>query len=197
LAKLEEKKLKPNPAVERRKLIRRVYFDLIGLPPNPEEVDAFVNDKAPDAYTRLIDHLLASPHYGERWGRYWLDTARYSDTKGDVKANKEDFRFPFAWTYRDYVVRAFNEDKPYSRFVEEQVAGDRHAGAQWRCGHGGGAALSDEAAAAGLQPGCSAGGCGFKRFQNLSKDDERYRRGEREHPSGAKAPLPFDSLWHG
>src|SRR5213079_765250 len=120
LAKLEEKKLKPNPAIERRKLIRRVYFDLIGLPPGPEEVDAFVNDKTANAYTRVIDHLLASPHYGERWARHWLDLARYADSEGF----KSDETRPNIWRYRDYVIDSFNQDKPYDRFIKEQIAGD-------------------------------------------------------------------------
>ena len=124
LAKLEEKKLKPAPAADRRTLIRRVSYDLLGLPPTPEEVDAFMNDKKPDAYARLAERLLASPHYGERWGRYWLDIARYADTKGYL-AGGEERRYAFSYTYRDYVVRALNEDKPYDQFLIEQIAADR------------------------------------------------------------------------
>lgn len=124
LARLEEKKLKPAPAADRRTLIRRVSYDLLGLPPTPEEVEAFVNDKKPDAFARLVDHLLASPHYGERWGRYWLDLARYADTRGYL-AGGEERRYAFSHTYRDYVVRAFNEDKPYDQFLVEQIAADR------------------------------------------------------------------------
>jgi hypothetical protein len=123
LAKLEEKGLPPAPPADRRTLIRRVTFDLIGLPPTPEEVDAFVADAAPDAYEKLVDRLLSSPHYGERWGRYWLDVARYADTKGYVF--EEERRYPYAYTYRDYVIRAFNEDLPYDRFVAEQLAADK------------------------------------------------------------------------
>ena len=123
LAKLDEKQLKPAPAADRRTLIRRVTYDLIGLPPTPEEVDAFVKDKRPDAYARLVDRLLASPHYGERWGRYWLDVARYADTKGYL-AGGEERRYSFSHTYRDYVIRAFNEDKPYDQFLIEQIAAD-------------------------------------------------------------------------
>ena len=124
LAKLEEKKLKPAPAADRRTLIRRVSYDLTGLPPTPEEVEIFVNDKQPDAFVRLVDRLLASPHYGERWGRYWLDIARYADTRGYL-AGGEERRYAFSFTYRDYVVRAFNEDKPYNQFLIEQIAADR------------------------------------------------------------------------
>jgi Protein of unknown function (DUF1553)/Protein of unknown function (DUF1549) len=123
LAKLEEKGLTPSPPVDRRTLIRRATFDLLGLPPTPEEVAAFEAEPAPDAYARLIDRLLASPHYGERWGRYWLDVGRYADTKGYVFF--EEAQFPWAWTYRDYVIRAFNDDLPYDRFLLEQLAADR------------------------------------------------------------------------
>ncbi len=120
LAKMREKGLTPSPEADRRTLIRRVTFDLIGLPPTPEEVEAFLADSSPDAYERLVDRLLASPHHGERWARHWLDVARYGDTHGYDK----DKPRPNAWPYRDYVIRAFNEDKPYARFVREQVAGD-------------------------------------------------------------------------
>jgi Protein of unknown function (DUF1553)/Protein of unknown function (DUF1549)/Planctomycete cytochrome C len=123
LARLEAKGLKPSSEADRRTLIRRLSFDLLGLPPTPDEVEAFVRDTSPTAYERLIDRLLASPHYGERWGRHWLDVARYADTKGYVF--QEERRFPFAYTYRDYVIQAFNEDKPYDRFVLEQLAADR------------------------------------------------------------------------
>ena len=123
LAKLQEKGLTPAPSADKRTLIRRAYFDLIGLPPIAEEVEAFEKDKSPEAYEQLIDRLLASPHYGERWGRYWLDIARYADTKGYVFQELRDF--PFAWTYRDYVIRSFNEDKPFDRFSIEQLAADK------------------------------------------------------------------------
>lgn len=125
LAKLEENGMKPSPKADKRALIRRATFDLIGLAPTLKETQDFLNDNSPDAFAKVVDRLLASPQYGERWGRYWLDTARYSDTKGEVKQNQEDFRYPFAWTYRDYVIRAFNEDKPYNRFILEQIAADR------------------------------------------------------------------------
>ena len=120
LAKQREMKLAPSPEADRRTLIRRVTYDLTGLPPTPEEVAEFVNDPDPTAYERLVDRLLASPHYGERWGRHWLDVARYADTCG---YDKDKLR-PNAWPYRDYVIRSFNEDKSYARFVEEQIAGD-------------------------------------------------------------------------
>ena len=120
LATMRAEGLTPSPEADRRTLIRRVTFDLIGLPPTPEEVEAFLADPEPDAYERLVDRLLASPHHGERWARHWLDVARYGDTHGYDK----DKPRPNAWPYRDYVIRAFNEDKPYGRFVREQVAGD-------------------------------------------------------------------------
>jgi len=126
LAKLQEEGLPPSPEADRRTLIRRLYFDLIGLPPSYDEVQAFVVDEGPSAYEDLVDSLLASPQYGERWGRHWLDVVHYADTHG---YDKDKVR-PNAWPYRDYVIRAFNTDKPYSRFIEEQVAGDvLHPGA--------------------------------------------------------------------
>jgi mono/diheme cytochrome c family protein len=128
LAKLEDKGLKPNPPADKRTLIRRATFDLIGLPPTPEEVEAFVKDDSPEAFAKVVDRLLASPHYGERWGRHWLDVARYSDTKGQIRRQREDPNYPYAWTYRDYVIRSFNEDKPYNVFMAEQLAADRLPG---------------------------------------------------------------------
>src|SRR5829696_4393211 len=104
-------------------LVRRVYFDLWGLPPTPEEVDAFVRDSSPDAWEKLVDKLLSSPRYGERWARHWLDLVRYADSDG----YRQDAYRPDAWRYRDYVIRAFNDDKPYDRFVAEQLAGDEMA----------------------------------------------------------------------
>ncbi len=109
-----------SPRADRRTLIRRVTYDLTGLPPTPEEVESFVNDKSPKAYAQLVERLLASPRYGERWGRHWLDIVRYADTNG----YSNDFERPNAWRYRDYVIRSFNQDKPYNRFIREQVAGD-------------------------------------------------------------------------
>ncbi len=120
LAKQRVHGLSPSPEADRRTLIRRLTYDLAGLPPTPEEVEEFVNDSDSMAYERLVDRLLASPHYGERWGRHWLDVVRYADTCG---YDKDKLR-PNAWPYRDYVIRSFNEDKPYARFVEEQIAGD-------------------------------------------------------------------------
>jgi mono/diheme cytochrome c family protein len=119
-AKLAEKKLALSPAADRHTLCRRLYFDLTGLPPTPEEMDAFVADKSPGAYERLVDKLLASPRYGERWARHWLDVVHFGETHGYDK----DQPRPNAWPYRDYVIRALNEDRPYARFVQEQLAGD-------------------------------------------------------------------------
>jgi cytochrome c553 len=123
LARLEAAGLTWAAEADRRTLIRRLSYDLTGLPPSPERVEAFVSDQRPDAYERLVDDLLASPRYGERWGRHWLDVARYADTKGYVFF--EDAAYPWAWTYRDYVIEAFNEDRPFHQFVIEQVAADR------------------------------------------------------------------------
>ncbi|HTL29065.1 MAG TPA: PSD1 and planctomycete cytochrome C domain-containing protein [Tepidisphaeraceae bacterium] len=123
LAKLESKDMKPAAPASKETLIRRATYDLIGLPPSPEEVADFVNDPSPNAFAKVVDRLLASPHYGERWGRYWLDTARYSDTTG-AEDKKGEYRYPFAWTYRDYVINAFNSDKPYDQFIKEQLAAD-------------------------------------------------------------------------
>ena len=122
LAKLEANKMKPSPRADKRTLIRRAYFDLTGLPPKPEEVEAFVADKSLDAFAKVVDRLLASPRYGERWGRYWLDVARYADTKGYVF--EEERRYPYSYTYRDYVIRAFNEDLPFDQFIIQQIAAD-------------------------------------------------------------------------
>jgi hypothetical protein len=124
LEKLEEGNLSPAPQADRRTLIRRAYFDLIGLPPEPEEVEELVSDSDPLAYEKMIDRLLASPHYGERWGRHWLDLAGYSDSEG---VQHSDPIRPNAYRYRDYVIRAFNADKLYDRFLLEQLAGDELA----------------------------------------------------------------------
>jgi hypothetical protein len=120
LAKLEAAGLQPAAAATREQLIRRVTFDLIGLPPTPTEIDAFVNDASPNAWAKVIDRLLASPHYGERWGRHWLDLARFAESNG----YEYDEVRPDAWRYRDYVVKAINDDMPYDRFIREQLAGD-------------------------------------------------------------------------
>jgi hypothetical protein len=122
LAKLEEKDLKPSPKADKRSLVRRATLDLTGLPPTIEEVNEFINDKSPDAFAKVIDRLLASPRYGERWGRHWLDVARYADTKGYVF--QEERRYPYSYTYRDYVIRALNEDVPYDKFLIQQLAAD-------------------------------------------------------------------------
>ena len=119
-AKLREKGLSPAGVADRRTLIRRAYFDLIGLPPAPEKVEAFAKDADPQAWPKVIDELLAMPQYGERWGRHWLDTVRYADSGG----YETDIYYRHAWRYRDYVVKSFNDDKPYDRFVQEQIAGD-------------------------------------------------------------------------
>ncbi len=120
LARLESKNLSPAPGADRRTLIRRVTFDLIGLPPTPEETEAFTNDDAPQAYEQLVDRLLASPHYGERWASHWLDLVRFSESQG-FERNKY---YPSAWKYRDWVVQAFNADLPYDEFIRQQLAGD-------------------------------------------------------------------------
>ncbi len=126
LAKLEAKGLQPAPPASRRLLLRRATYDLLGLSPTPAEFDAFDSDKSPGAFEKVVDRLLASPLYGERWGRHWLDVARYSDTLGYLVGNVGDPGriYPYAYTYRDYVVRAFNTDKPYNRFIREQLAAD-------------------------------------------------------------------------
>jgi hypothetical protein len=120
LAKLEEKGLQPSPRADRRTLIRRVTFDLTGQPPSPEEINAFVADKSPDAYRKVVKRLLASPRYGERWAQHWLDVVRFGETNGfELDAEREQ-----SWRYRDYVVKSLNDDKPYDRFITEQIAGD-------------------------------------------------------------------------
>ncbi len=120
LARLEERGLAPAAPADRRTLIRRVTYDLTGLPPTPEEIDAFLGDSSRDAYPKLVERLLASPHYGEHWGRHWLDVVRYADTAGETA----DIPVPNAWRYRNYVLDAFNADKPYDVFLHEQLAGD-------------------------------------------------------------------------
>lgn len=123
LNKLQKKNLTLSPAVSREQLIRRATFDLIGLPPTWKQVEAFVNDQSEDAFEKVVDRLLASPQYGPRWGRHWLDIARYADTHGGSAIGF--VRFPFSYTYRDYVIASFNEDKPYHQFVKEQLAADQ------------------------------------------------------------------------
>ena len=120
---LEKKGLKPSPRASKATLIRRVTFDLIGLPPTPEAVNAFVQDERAEAYGELVEKLLKDPRYGERWAKFWLDLARYADTAG----YEGDPDLPHAWRYRDYVIDAFNEDKPYDLFIKEQIAGDEFA----------------------------------------------------------------------
>ena len=120
LARLEADRMEPAPALARERLVRRVYFDLWGLPPAPEDVQGFLADKSPEAYERLVDRLLASPRFGERWARYWLDVVRFAETNG----YERDAEKPGAWRYRDWLIRALNDDMPYDRFVLEQLAGD-------------------------------------------------------------------------
>ena len=119
-AKLAEHGLRPSPETDRATLVRRLTYDLHGLPPDPATVDAFVADPSPQAYESLVDRLLASPRYGERWGRHWLDVVHYGESHGYDK----DKARRHSWPYRDYVIRSFNQDKPYSRFLREQLAGD-------------------------------------------------------------------------
>ena len=121
LARLKEKKLDFAADADRLTLVRRVYLDLLGLPPTFEQAQAFINDKRDDAYQRLVDTCLESPHYGERWGRHWLDVAGYADSEGYTN---DDRVRPYAYKYRDYVIRAFNLDMPFDRFIQEQLAGD-------------------------------------------------------------------------
>ena len=120
LKELEGKQLKPALPADKLTLLRRATFDLTGLPPTPAEVKAFLADKSPQAFAKVVDRLLSSPHYGEKWARHWLDLARYAESEGF----KADETRPNAWRYRDYVIKSFNEDKPYDRFVKEQLAGD-------------------------------------------------------------------------
>ena len=119
LARLEKEHLTPSPSADRYTLVRRLYLDLIGLPPTPEEADAFVHDVSPDAWEKLVDHLLASVHFGERWARRWLDLARYADTNGYEKDRPRSM-----WPYRDWVINAFNADMPFDEFTIDQIAGD-------------------------------------------------------------------------
>jgi cytochrome c553 len=163
LARLEENGMKPNPPADKYTLIRRATFDLTGLPPTEEEVQRFLVDDSVDAWAKVVDRLLDSPRYGERWGRYWLDVARYADTKGDAP-QREDPRYPFAWTYRDYVIDAFNSDKPYNQFILEQLAADRLLAAEM-----------GKARPAGTQPDQrSLAALGFltlgNRFENSTND---------------------------
>src|SRR6202034_4221522 len=134
LAKLEAKQFTPSPEATPRVLLRRAYFDLIGLPPSAEEAKAFLEDHSSGAYEKLVDRLLADQRFGERWGRHWLDLARYADTQG-FEADRENYHM---WRYRDYVIDAFNSDKPYDRFIQEQLAGDEmpSAGPQGRVATG-------------------------------------------------------------
>ena len=131
LARLEAEGLRPAPPADKNTLLRRVYFDLIGLPPTPDEQKAFLEDASPRAFEKVVDGLLARPEYGERWARHWLDVVRYADSNG----YERDGAKPSAWRYRDYVIDALNKDKPYDRFVTEQLAGDEAAGANAETQH--------------------------------------------------------------
>ncbi|MEQ8791860.1 MAG: PSD1 and planctomycete cytochrome C domain-containing protein [Pirellulaceae bacterium] len=128
LAKLEAAGLAPNEPADRRTLIRRVTFDLTGLPPTPNEVDAFLRDTSPDAYERLVERLLDSPHYGERWARLWLDVARYAEDQAHIVGNNNSLFYPNAYKYRDWVIAALNDDVPYDRFIKLQLAADKLEG---------------------------------------------------------------------
>jgi hypothetical protein len=126
LSKLEEKEIIPAPLASKETLLRRAYFDLIGIPPTPKEIEQFIQDESPKAYEKVIDRLLADKGYGERWGRHWLDTARYSDTTGITTFQRlDDYRLPYAWTYRNWVFDAINADMPYDLFLKNQLAADR------------------------------------------------------------------------
>src|SRR5207248_7475730 len=114
------KNLTPSAPADKRTLLRRVTFDLTGLPPTPHELDAFLHDQSPDAYEKIVDRLLASPRYGDRWARHWMDVIHFAETHG----NDQDRERPNAWPYRDYLVQSFNADKSYGRFIEEQLAAD-------------------------------------------------------------------------
>jgi mono/diheme cytochrome c family protein len=125
LTKLKGKGLAPNPLAPRAALIRRAFYDMLGLPPSPEEVEAFVNDRSPNAWEKVVDRLLASPQYGEKWGRHWLDLVRYAESNSyERDGTKGDRERPLAWRYRDYVIDSLNQDKPYDQFITEQIAGD-------------------------------------------------------------------------
>lgn len=128
LAEIEAAGLTPAPDADRRTLIRRAYFDLVGLPPTPSEIEAFLSDRSADAFEKVISQLLDSPHFGERWARHWLDVARFAESSGGGRTKM----FPNAWRYRDYVIRSFNADKPYDEFVMEQIAGDLMPSDNWR-----------------------------------------------------------------
>jgi hypothetical protein len=132
LSRLEGQGLTPSPPADRRTLIRRAYYDLIGLPPSAAEVETFIADQSSGAFANVVDRLLASPQYGERWGRHWLDVARYADTKDGVLMFGDDRVRPYAYTYRDYVIKAFNADTPFDRFIAEQLAADQLDAEPWR-----------------------------------------------------------------
>jgi hypothetical protein len=126
LSKLEERGIIPAPTAHKETLLRRAYFDLIGVPPSPKDIEAFMMDETSGAMERVVDKLLADPGYGERWGRHWMDTARYSDTTGELgNIRLNDYRYPYAWSYRDWVINALNSDMPYDEFIKHQIAADK------------------------------------------------------------------------
>ena len=125
LSKLEEKEIIPAVTANKETLIRRAYFDLIGIPPTPRQTAEFVADESSNAFEKVIDKLLVDPGYGERWGRHWLDTARYSDTTGELNNRIKDYRYSYAWSYRDWVINSFNDDMPYDQFLKNQLAADK------------------------------------------------------------------------
>src|SRR5207302_1507891 len=129
IAKLTENGLRLSLPADKRTLIRRASFDLTGLPPTPEQVSAFLADKSPEAFASVVDQMLASTYYGERWGRHWLDVARFADTKGYVYEDREETRFIHSAAYRDWVIQALNDDMPYDRFLKLQIAADQMEGA--------------------------------------------------------------------
>ena len=124
-SRLSDAGVQPAPGAAPRELLRRVHLDLTGLPPTPAEMEAFLRDPGDEAYARVVDGLLSRPQYGERWGRHWLDVVRYAETKG---YERDEYK-KFVWRYRDYVIKSFNEDKPYNQFILEQLAGDEIEGA--------------------------------------------------------------------
>ncbi len=185
LERLVDKGLQPAAPADRRTLIRRVTFDLIGLPPTPEEVEAFLGDASGFAYERVVDQLLASPHFGERWARHWMDVIHYAETHG----HDQDVPREHAWPYRDYLIESFNTDKPYGRFVEEQIAGDvlfpgdPRDGSAW---FSGGGALGREFAARHPRGHARSQGRPVPR----SRRHGRHRRPDAAEHHGPVRPLP-------
>ena len=192
LARLDTAGLKPSAPADKIALLRRVTYDLTGLPPTLQELDDFLADDRPDAYARVVDRLLASPHFGERWAQHWLDVVRYAESNG----YEADGERPHAWRYRDYVVKAFNDDKPYDRFLTEQLAGDLLAGEASRQGVAG----ADKPEATGVDRGrlqplrsrpsnqrqCRSG----RAASGTAHRDDQRRRRRLPRPHGRLLPLP-------